>query len=119
MLAALAPRGAVTTMPIELNRQLLVEIGLGHLPADLQERLLQRIYDVLELRVGAVLGERLSTRQLDDFERTFKRADEAAAHAMLEHDLPEYGPVVRQEFEYILTYVVARLAGAPPMRASD
>jgi hypothetical protein len=94
--------------PIGFNHQMLAEIGLGHLPEHQQDRLLRRMFEVLELRVGAILAGILTNRQAELF-NDYIENNEDAATAMLHRELPEHAAVVRSELEFILSHVVQRL----------
>jgi len=97
-------------MSINLNHELIVELGLAHVSPGQERAILREIYEVLELRVGLVLGGSLTERQVGDFEMVTDEGDEEAAKAYLADQLPEYGLVVRRELDYILSYLVARLS---------
>jgi hypothetical protein len=99
-------------MPIQLSRDFLIELGLSHLSRAQQEKLLARVYKVLEMRVGAVLGSSLTARQLDEFEAYIEAGDEARGVAFFESNVPEYSAVVQRELAHISLYISTRLAQA-------
>ena len=87
---------------LKLDNNLLDELGLGGLPADQKQTMLQHIYDTLELRVGTRLANQMTDQQLDEFERfidTGGDANQAQALQWLETNLPNYKEVVNQVFE--------------------
>ena len=51
----------------KLDNALLEELGLGALPADDKTKMLNHIYETLEMRVGMKLAERMTNQQLDEF----------------------------------------------------
>ena len=85
-------------MAINLDRNLLEEIGLGSLPEAEQRSLLNHIYETLEMRVGMRLADQMSNEQLDEFERYFEAKDENGAFHWLETNFPNYKDIVQDEF---------------------
>jgi hypothetical protein len=83
----------------KLDNQLLVDLGLGSLPADEKNRMLAHIYETLEMRVGMKLAEQMTDAQLDEFEGFIDRNDEAGALKWLETNFPNYKQVVADELE--------------------
>ena len=90
---------------IQINNNLLEEIGLGSLPEPDKRSLLNHIYETLELRVGMRLAEQMSNEQLDEFERYFQAKDEQGAFRWLETNFPNYKDIVQQEFEKLKSEV--------------
>ena len=87
---------------LKLDNDLLAELGLGGLPEDQKQAMLQHIYDTLELRVGTRLANQMTDQQLDEFERFIDvngDANQAQALQWLEANLPHYKDVVNQVFE--------------------
>lgn len=83
----------------QLDNNLLVELGLGDLPADEKNKMLAHIYETLELRVGMNLASQMSDGQLDEFERYIDGNDEKGALSWLETNFPDYKKVVAQELD--------------------
>ncbi len=83
----------------KLDNQLLVELGLGSLPAEEKNKMLAHIYETLEMRVGMKLAEQMTDAQLDEFEGFIDRNDEAGALTWLESNFPNYKQVVADELE--------------------
>lgn len=81
----------------KLDDNFLQEIGLGGLPAQDKNAMLQQIYETLEIRVGMRLAEQMSDAQLDEFEQFINKNDEAGALKWLETNLPHYKDVVAEE----------------------
>jgi len=52
----------------KLDNNFLVSLGLGGLPVEEKNRLLQMVYERLEMNVGMRLAEKMSDQQLDEFE---------------------------------------------------
>ena len=83
----------------KLDNNLLEELGLGSLPADQKNSMLQHIYETLEMRVGMKLADQMTNDQLDEFEGFIDRNDEAGALKWLETNFPNYKQVVADELE--------------------
>lgn len=83
----------------KLDDNLLKELGLGDLPAAEKNRMLQHIYETLEMRVGMKLAEQMTNEQLDEFESFIDRNDEAGALKWLETNFPNYKQVVAEELD--------------------
>lgn len=84
---------------IQINDNLLQEIGLGSMPEPDKKGLLQHIYETLELRVGMRLADQMTKEQLDEFERYFEAKDDKGAFTWLETNFPNYKDIVQQEFD--------------------
>lgn len=85
-------------MAITLDKNLLVELGLGSLPETEKESLLSHIYETLETRVGMRLADQMSDAQLEEFEKYFEAKDDAGAFQWLETNFPNYKDIVQDEF---------------------
>jgi len=83
----------------KLDDNLLQELGLGALPAADKQRMLEHIYETLEMRVGMKLAEQMTNEQLDEFESFIDGNDEAGALKWLETNFPNYKDVVAAELE--------------------
>ncbi len=89
---------------LKLDNDLLQELGLGSLPDDQKQAMLQYIYEILELRVGTNLANQMSDDQLDEFEKFIDdkgEANQAQALQWLEANLPNYKQVVNEVFEQL------------------
>lgn len=82
---------------LKIDDNLLQSIGLGDLPKAEKNRLLQHIYETLEMRVGMKLAEQMTDEQLDEFEGYINKGDEAGALKWLETNFPDYKKVVEAE----------------------
>jgi hypothetical protein len=100
----------------KLDDDLLKELGLGGLPADEKNKMLQHIYETLEMRVGVTLAEQMSNEQLDEFEEFIDRNDEAGALNWLETNFPNYKQVVAAELEKLKAEIKA---AAPQILAAS
>src|SRR3989304_1083311 len=87
----------------QLDNNLLVELGLGDLPAAEKNKMLAHIYETLELRVGMNLAEKMTDAQLDEFESFIDKNDEKGALNWLETNFPDYKQVVGDELEKLKT----------------
>ena len=94
----------------KLDDNLLQELGLGALPAAEKNRMLQHIYETLEMRVGMKLAEQMSNDQLDEFEGFIDRQDEAGALKWLETNFPNYKQVVADELDALKAEIKASAA---------
>ncbi len=91
----------------KLDNDFLVSLGLGTLPVEEKNKLLQTIYERLELNVGMRLAERMTDAQLDEFEAFIDKNDETGALHWLETNFPNYKDVVAEELEKLKTEVSA------------
>ena len=89
----------------KLDNDFLTSLGLGALPVDEKNKLLQHIYETLEMRVGMRLAEKMTDQQLDEFESFIDRNDEPGALKWLETNFPNYKDVVAEELEKLRTEV--------------
>ncbi len=83
----------------KLDNDFLVTLGLGGLPVEEKNKLLQMIYERLEMNVGMRLAEKMTDQQLDEFEGFIDKNDEAGALHWLETNFPNYKDVVAEELE--------------------
>lgn len=103
---------------LRIDRQLLVEIGLGHLDNAQGRSLQRRIYEVLAMRVGLALASSLTNAQLNTFE-TLTRENPEAAHDFLANTIPMYGIVARNELNFIARSIVQSLHQGEVVLAYD
>lgn len=89
----------------KLDDNLLIELGLGSLPAAEKNKMLNHIYETLEMRVGMKLAQKMTNEQLDEFEAFIDRNDEAGALKWLETNFPDYKQVVASELELLKTEI--------------
>lgn len=108
----------------KLDDNLLRELGLGELPAQEKNRMLQHIYETLEMRVGMRLAEGMSNQQLDEFEKLMpvagdteetRRQKEQDALRWLETNFPNYKQVVAEELDKLKNEIKA---SAPQIMAA-
>jgi hypothetical protein len=92
---------------ITLNHAFLTQLGLGDLPPERSERLLQHIHETLEMRVGMRLASQMSEVQLDEFEEFMEEGDETGALRWLETNFPDYRTDVKEEFERLRADLIA------------
>lgn len=109
----------------KLDDNLLRELGLGDLPPQEKNRMLQHIYETLEMRVGMRLAEGMSNQQLDEFEKLMplpsdteemRRQKEQQALQWLETNFPNYKQVVADELEKLKSEIKA---AAPQILAAS
>lgn len=94
---------------IKLDSDLLDELGLGSLPLDKKNSLLQHWYETIELQVGMTMAERMTAEQLDEFEVFIDSKDEAGALRWLEEAFPDYKDVVAAVFADLKAEVAANV----------
>jgi len=92
---------------IKLDDQLLSELGLPNLPREHRDMLHEAVRQELQIRVGAVIAEQLTRRQLDDLESCVKSRDEAGALAWLEQNSPRYRDIVAAQLEKLGTEIAS------------
>lgn len=90
-----------------LDDKFLEELGLGALPADEKKKMLDHIYETLEMRVGMQLASGMSDAQLDEFEAFINNNDEEGALRWLETNFPNYKQVVAEELEKLKAEIKA------------
>jgi len=83
----------------KLDNNFLMSLGLSGLPVEEKNKLLQHIYERLEMNVGMRLAEKMTDAQLDEFESFIDRNDESGALRWLETNFPNYKDVVAEELE--------------------
>lgn len=81
----------------KLDNNFLISMGLGGLPVEEKNRLLQAIYERLEVNVGMKLTEHMTEAQLSDLERFIDNRDETGAMRWMEVNFPHYREVVAGE----------------------
>jgi hypothetical protein len=86
---------------IKLDAAYLASVGLRGLPTDEANVLLRYVYETLETRVGHALAQRMTNKQLDEFEMFFNAKDDRGAFGWLESNFPDYREIVQAEFETI------------------
>lgn len=84
--------------PLRIDANLLVELGLGSLPAEEKSGFLKHIYETLEMRVGMRLADQMTNEQLDEFETFYNAKDDNGAFHWLETNFPNYKDIVADEF---------------------
>lgn len=103
----------------KLDDNLLRELGLGSLPPQEKNQMLQHIYQTLEMRVGMRLAEGMSNQQLDEFEKLMplqtdteevRKQKEQDALRWLETNFPNYKQVVADELEKLKGEIKASAA---------
>lgn len=83
----------------KLDNNFLTELGLGNLPSAEKNKLLNHIYETLEMRVGVKLASNMTDAQLDEFESYINKDDQKGALTWLEANFPDYKKVVSEELD--------------------
>lgn len=73
----------------QIDDNFLEEIGLPELPQEQKKAFLQRIYNEIQMRVGARLSEGLSDEQMEQFE-AFTVRDATLVNAWIHSNMPDY-----------------------------
>lgn len=84
---------------IQLNNDFLVSIGLGELPTEDKQKMLQHIYETLELRVGMRLAKQMNDEQLDEFEKFVDGDAEYARQYLSRYPEWESDPVYAKQVQ--------------------
>ncbi len=90
----------------KLDENLLQELGLGALPPAEKNKMLQHIYETLEMRVGMKLAEQMTNEQLDEFE-SFMTGSMEVASAYLDKVYPTW----REDKTYQANLAKAQASG--------
>jgi len=85
-------------MAINLDENLLKELGLDSLPDAEKDSLFSHIYETLETRVGMRLADQMTDEQLAEFDKFYQAKDESGAFHWLETNFPNYKEIVQNEF---------------------
>lgn len=83
----------------EFDDSFLESVGLGSLPAEQKQSLMQHIMGELEMRVGTKLSEGLSDKELSEFEK-FSSNSQEAFDWLIKHR-PNFAQIVSGEIEKI------------------
>lgn len=102
--------------PLRIDDNLLVELGLGGMPAEEKSGFLKHIYETLEMRVGMRLADQMTNEQLDEFETFYNAKDDAGAFRWLETNFPNYKDIVADEFQKLKGEIAAQ---APQILAAS
>jgi hypothetical protein len=94
---------------IKIDAAYLEQLGLQTLPQQEANIFLQHVYETLEMRVGVSLADRMTDRQLNEFETYFDAGDDVGAFAWIAKNFPDHKAVVEREFA-ILTSEVQQAA---------
>ena len=89
---------------IQLDENLLNEIGLGELTDQEKETTLEYIYQLLESRIDKRLTEAMSEEQLKTFDEIISKEtpeSDEKGQKWLEENFPKYKEIVTEEFEQI------------------
>ena len=83
----------------KVDKDLLARVGLGAMRSDLVNVALKTFYEMLEMRVGIDLADRMTNEELDEFEVFFENADDAGAFEWLSEHFPDYPEVVQAAYD--------------------
>lgn len=83
----------------KVDKDLLVRVGLGAMRSDLMNVALSTYYEMLELRVGIDLADRMTNEELNEFEVFFEAGDDGGAFEWLSEHFPDYREVVQAAYD--------------------
>lgn len=83
------------------KEQLIAEIGLQNMPSDVQDKMVETIYQTLNMRVGMALSDKLTDEQLDHLTELSKKGDDEVSQ-WIEQTVPEYSTVIESEMQTII-----------------
>lgn len=89
----------------KIDKILLAELGLGNLPEDAQEDLINSLRQTLLIRVGMRLEESMADDRLEAFEKVIDSGDEKAA-TWLEAKIPQLDTIAEEELKSILAEIM-------------
>ncbi len=103
-------------MSVRIDKNLLIELGLSSLSREEKQRILEKFYHVLELRVGYRMYRMMSGRKVSDFENLIPRDIEGgnsdAAAEWIVQNFPEHRLIVQQEYGHMIERISARVQAA-------
>lgn len=90
---------------IQLDDQLLKELGLDDFAEADKNAMLKKIYESLELRVGMRMARIVTEEQLKEFEELTNNGKDAEAAEWLKQHVPNYQQIATEELDNLKTEV--------------
>ena len=88
-----------------LDHNFLQSVGLGALPDQDKDAMLNHIREQLEQRVGEILAAQMTPKQSEDFLKLIESNDKEAAVKWLRDNLPQHKQVVQEEITKMSTEI--------------
>ncbi len=86
------------------KEEIISELGLQSLPADVQDKMVDTIYQTFNMRVGMALSDKLSDEQLNMFNELSQKGDDELSN-WIEQNIPDYANVVADEMQAVLAEI--------------
>lgn len=87
---------------VRLDDEMLEELGFGDLSPEVKADLLGFLRTKLEMVVGERLADRMTSKELSDFEAIIDSKNSSAALTYLDRICPEHPAIVRDELERLV-----------------
>jgi hypothetical protein len=86
---------------INIDEELLTELGLDGFTDEDKDAALQRILQALELRMGLRMAQIVDEAQLSEFQRLSEKDDKEAIAGWLKEYMPNYQEIAKEELDKI------------------
>lgn len=86
------------------KEEIISELGLQSLPADMQDKMVDTVYQTFNMRVGMALSDKLSDEQLDTFNELSQKGDDEL-NSWIEQNIPDYASVVANEMQSVIAEI--------------
>ena len=90
---------------MRLDRQLIVDLGLGALPEPDQREVLDAIVNAMQISTGARIVEALPVEPFDRFADLRDAGDDAGALALLNEHVPHHQQIVAEQYEHVCAWI--------------
>jgi len=84
---------------VQLDEELLNELGFGDFPEEEKEAILTKMMQALEMRMGMRIAEILSNEQLVEFNKLTGAGKDAEAQQWLKDNVPNYEEIANEELQ--------------------
>lgn len=84
---------------IELNDDLLEELGFSSFSDEDKEAILLKIMEGLEMKMGMRVADLLTTEQLEEFNALTQAGEDEKARAFIKEAVPSYEDMAREELK--------------------
>lgn len=86
---------------VKLDDKLLEELGLDKFEEDEKNKILKKIYESLELRIGSRIAQKVSEEELKEFAEMTQSSQDQEAARWLKEKVPDYQQIAAEELENI------------------
>ena len=90
---------------MRLDRQLIIDLGLGGLPEPDQREVLEAIMNAMQISTGARIVEALPAEPSDRFADMKDAGDDAGALALLNEHIPQHQQIVVEQYEHVCAWI--------------